>query len=205
MTKSLTSKLDKPLDKSLVQQREVDNQTVEFLEGHTIIRQANALIGFDLWSYEITDMTIFDDGTKLKKKYRSDDADVTLHLIGAQAIVKVTITSEAGQFCREDVGYGGGQRASKAASRADAGKEAVTSGLKRAMRTLGDQFGNGLYDKHIDRTWTPEADPDVLEMIKLASTTKALELIHKTHSGGIYNAPINDRMAELKKGDDNAE
>ena len=48
---------------------------------------------------------------------------------------------------RQDVGFGTGVSKTLADSNENAGKEAVTDALKRAMRSFGNQFGNSLYDK----------------------------------------------------------
>ena len=67
------------------------------------------------------------------------------YFVGTSAIVKVMLKD--GAF-HEDIGYGvsEGMR-SKALSLEKARKEAVTDGLKRALKTFGNLLGNCLADK----------------------------------------------------------
>ena len=59
----------------------------------------------------------------------------------------INIQSDKYSLTREDIGCGNGVSKSSFDAHELAGKEAVTDGLKRAFRTFGEQFGNGLYDK----------------------------------------------------------
>lgn len=123
---------------------------VPYIESNQAINQANAIFGYDGWSYEIIDQVEI-----CKTQIEKDDKIGWMVGIGAQ--VKVTIKTEAGEVIREDVGYGAGiDYSSMAMPKAyeSAGKEAISDGLKRALRSFGNQFGNQLYDKSYIATLT---------------------------------------------------
>nr|ACO11517.1 DNA repair protein RAD52 homolog [Caligus rogercresseyi] len=109
-------------------------QRVAYIEGHKLVRLANEIFGFNGWSHSVTNSSI----------------DFVDHVngrfyVGVSAFVRVQLKD--GSF-HEDVGYGvsEGMR-SKALSLEKARKEAVTDGLKRALKSYGNALGNCLNDK----------------------------------------------------------
>ena len=109
-------------------------QHVSYIEGFKVVGLANEVFGFNGWSHAVTNQTIdFVDHHQGK------------FFVGTTATVKVSLKD--GSY-HEDVGYGvsEGMR-SKALSLEKARKEAVTDGLKRAMRSFGNVMGNCLQDK----------------------------------------------------------
>jgi DNA repair and recombination protein RAD52 len=122
-----------PLGDDLIHTRRKQGIELRYLEGFEAINQANAIFGYHAWSYQIT---------KLE------------HLAGVWiATVLLTVTTpDGGSAGREDAGVGipAVPRDSDAVSpdaQETAIKGAVTDALKRALRTFGNAFGNGLYDK----------------------------------------------------------
>ena len=120
-----------PLDDSRVKTREKNRLTLRYVEGHDVIDQANAVFGYEMWSYRI--------------------ASLELHGRVWVARVEVTVMADGAITSREDVGVGV-PAASRDAEPSDdaietAVKAAVTDALKRALRTFGNAFGNSLYDK----------------------------------------------------------
>lgn len=120
-------RLQKPLDPKLVKKRKQAGRDVSYLEGHTVISQANDIFGFDGWSYEYSDLAQVAD---------SKDRPIWT--------VKVRVSALGVQ--RSDIGIGIAANGSPDAQET-AIKGAVTDGLKRALRSFGSQFGNDLYDK----------------------------------------------------------
>jgi len=109
-------------------------QNVVYLEGWKAISLANEIFGFNGWSHSVSQQTIdFVDHSQGK------------FYVGVSAFVKVQLKD--GVF-HEDIGYGvsEGMR-SKALSIEKARKEAVTDGLKRALKSFGNALGNCLGDK----------------------------------------------------------
>jgi DNA repair and recombination protein RAD52 len=121
------AKLSQPLDPKLVKKRKEGGRELSYLEGHTVISQANDIFGFDGWSYEVMDVS------------RIGDAD-------ARPIWSAKVRVSAMGIQRSDIGVNIAAN-SNPGSQETAIKGAVTDALKRALRTFGDQFGNGLYDK----------------------------------------------------------
>ena len=98
-----------------------------------MLNLANEIFGFNNWSHSVTSLTTDFIDYKDGKYY-----------VGVTAIVKVQIKD--GSF-HEDVGYGCGEMRSKASSLEKAKKQAVTDGVKRALKSYGNVFGNCLNDK----------------------------------------------------------
>ncbi len=134
---AVIEKLGQPLDPSLVSQRKGrGGRTFDYLEGHAVIAQANAIFGYGAWGYEVVgDVTL--------RKIETVDArtgEVKTE-VGYSAPVRVTV---AGALPRTDIGvhpvteenFDGHDTAMKGA---------VTDGMKRALRSFGCQFGNGFY------------------------------------------------------------
>ncbi len=95
---------------------------------------ANETFGFNGWGHSVTHQSIdFVD--------QSNDR----FYVGVSAFIRVQLKD--GTY-HEDVGYGvsEGMR-SKALAIEKACKEAVTDGLKRALRSFGNLLGNCIYDK----------------------------------------------------------
>ena len=134
---SVSEKLAQPLDASLVSQRKGrGNRSFSYVEGRTVIDQANRIFGFGGWGHEVMgDVTLRD-----LDQVNTQTGEVK-RIRAYSATVKVTVP---GAPPRTDVGF---QPVSDetAEGHETAFKGAVTDALKRALRTFGAQFGNALY------------------------------------------------------------
>ncbi|XP_066580767.1 DNA repair protein RAD52 homolog isoform X2 [Amia ocellicauda] len=128
-------------------------QKVCYIEGHRVISLANELFGYNGWSHSISQQNV-DFVDLINGKF----------YVGVSAFVKVQLKD--GSF-HEDVGYGvsEGQK-SKALSLEKARKEAVTDGLKRALKSFGNALGNCILNKQylmainkIPKQPPPDLDP----------------------------------------------
>ena len=134
---SVTEKLAQPLDASLVSQRKGrGNRNFSYVEGRTVIDQANRIFGFGGWGHELVS-----DVTLMELDQVNTQTGEVKRIRAYSATVKVTVP---GAPPRTDVGF---QPVSDetAEGHETAFKGAVTDALKRAMRTFGPQFGNSLY------------------------------------------------------------
>lgn len=108
---------------------------VVYIEGWKALNLANQIFGFNGWSSEI----------------KSTQVDYVDHLGGKWSLglsVVVRVTLKDGTF-HEDIGYGNIENCkSKAMAFDKAKKEAVTDGIKRALRQFGNVLGNCLYEKN---------------------------------------------------------
>ena len=134
---SVTDKLAQPLDASLVSQRRGrGNRSVSYLEGRTVIDQANRIFGHGGWGHELVgDVTLRD-----LDQVNTQTGEVR-RIRAYSATVKVTVP---GAPPRTDVGFQA-VADETVEGHETAFKGAVTDALKRALRTFGAQFGNSLY------------------------------------------------------------
>ncbi|KAG1736133.1 Rad52/22 family double-strand break repair protein-domain-containing protein [Suillus paluster] len=135
---TLQAKLNKQLGPEYISQRPGPGggPKLTYAEGWKIINLANEVFGFNGWSSQIVNMTTdFMDCNEESKRYN----------VGVSCIVRVTLS--CGVY-HEDVGYGAAENAKSKAQAIDKSKkEAVTDGVKRALRNFGTLLGNCLYDK----------------------------------------------------------
>ena len=134
---SVTDKLAQPLDANLVSQRKGrGNRSFSYVEGRTVIDQANRIFGFGGWGHEVVG-----DVTLRELDQVNTQTGEVKRIRAYSATVKVTVP---GAPPRTDVGF---QPVSDetAEGHETAFKGCVTDGLKRALRTFGPQFGNALY------------------------------------------------------------
>ncbi|XP_007252931.3 DNA repair protein RAD52 homolog isoform X1 [Astyanax mexicanus] len=109
-------------------------QKVCYIEGHKVIGLANEMFGYNGWSHSITQQNV-DFVDLINGKF----------YVGVSAFVKVQLKD--GSY-HEDVGYGVSEGLkSKALSLEKARKEAVTDGLKRALKCFGNALGNCILNK----------------------------------------------------------
>ena len=133
----VTKALGQPLDPALVSQRKGRaGRKFDYLEGHVVIEQANRIFGHGGWGTElIGDVT-------LRRIETVDTQTGEVKVTSAySAPVRVTV---AGALPRTDIGFHAVAE-DNAEGHDTAIKGAVTDGMKRALRTFGVQFGNGLY------------------------------------------------------------
>ena len=133
---AVAQQLDAPLDPSLVAQRKGRaGHTFPYLPGRVAIQQANRLLGYGGWGYELV-------GAVTPREITTRDAQTGAveHATAYTATVRLTVP---GVPPRTDVGFQVVAEES-AQGHETAYKGAVTDALKRALRTLGAQFGNDL-------------------------------------------------------------
>ena len=134
---AVVSALEQPLDPSLVSRRDGrGNRQYDYIEGHTVIDQANRIFGFGGWGYELCgDVSL----RRIEKvDVRTGEVKVTF---AYSAPVRVSVV---GAPPRTDIGFHV-VTDDNPEGHETAAKGAVTDGLKRALRSFGDRFGNGLY------------------------------------------------------------
>ncbi|XP_071083588.1 uncharacterized protein [Haliotis cracherodii] len=128
-----------------------------YIEGWRLINLANETFGFNGWSHSVSHQTVdFVDHNNGR------------FYVGVSALVKVQLKD--GVY-HEDIGYGVSEGLrSKALSIEKARKEAVTDGLKRALKSFGNCMGNCLGDKEylkcISRTPKPPPEAYKVEDMK---------------------------------------
>lgn len=165
---TINNTLKQKLDKNVIRQRSEAGVTLDYLEGWYVINQLNEIFGFGNWNTEIIELCEIG-------KAMSDKGMIE---VGYRARVKISIIGRA-TITREDVGFGNGISKREFKAHELAGKEAVTDALKRACRTLGDVFGNTLYDKEKKGVadFDKEAKTKIVEIIKEIAPKENLKSI----------------------------
>ena len=153
LSPAVSQALGQPIDPAIVSQRKGrGGRSFDYLEGHIVIAQANAIFGYGGWGYELVgDVTL-----RRVETVNPQTGEVKVEQ-GYSAPVRVSV---AGALPRTDVGvhpvaeetFDGHDTAIKGA---------VTDGLKRAFRSFGVQFGNAFYgdQPQVGNTATPERVP----------------------------------------------
>lgn len=136
--------LNQELDSSRIKSRSKGNINLSYLEGFDLIETANKVFGYGSWSYSIESLEHLSTEQNQNQNF----------VIAYKAIVKVTVYDKEHiqNISRSDVGTGTGIAKSQSEAHEGATKEAVTDGLKRALRSFGNQFGLSLYDKSRNHT-----------------------------------------------------
>ena len=134
---AVVNALEQPLDPALVSQRQGRaNRWYDYIEGHTVIDQANRIFGYGGWGYELV------GDVSLRRIEKVDVSTGELRVTFAySAPVRVSVN---GAPSRTDIGFHIVTEDTPE-GHDTACKGAVTDGLKRALRSFGDRFGNGLY------------------------------------------------------------
>jgi DNA repair and recombination protein RAD52 len=110
----------------------------DYIEGWHAIAEANRIFGYDGWSYDILEVKCVSERDRGIGKDQKAGFGVTY-------TARVCVIVQGVQ--RVDVGAGHGYDVDCGLAHESAIKEAVTDGLKRALRTFGNPFGLALYDK----------------------------------------------------------
>jgi DNA repair and recombination protein RAD52 len=145
--KNQLESLNQELNQNRIKTRDKGNISLSYLEGFDIIETANSIFGFGNWAYSISRLD------QISQEQNQNDNTVICY----KAIVRVIVYDEnhVSSIRKVDVGFGTGVSKTLADAHENAGKEAVTDALKRALRTFGNQFGNSLYDKSRNHQNTP--------------------------------------------------
>lgn len=138
MDNETRKKLAQDLPANAVKTREQGGQRLSYIDGHFAITRANDVFGHDGWSAAVRSVSEVYRGTRPGR----DGENIVIVYEAHVAVTALGIT-------REDVGIGQCDASLKALAQGieKGRKEAVTDGLKRALRTFGASFGLALYDK----------------------------------------------------------
>ena len=137
LSPAVTQALSQPIDSTLVSQRKGRaGRTFSYIEGHTAISEANEVFGYGGWGFELV------ENVTLRRIETVDTQTGEMKVVNAYAApVRVTVP---GAPPRTDIGFHA-VTDETADGHETALKGAVTDGMKRALRSFGDRFGNGLY------------------------------------------------------------
>lgn len=141
LVQSIEEKLSVKLDPSSVKFRTQAGRQLSYIEGYTAIANANKAFGYLGWSSRVIDLQQVHLGyDESRKKW------VCVYVAHLEVTVFDPVTGTVFNT-HTDVGTGQGVMGSVADAVESAVKEAVTDGLKRALRYWGAQFGLDLYSE----------------------------------------------------------
>lgn len=160
--------LDKPLPPPLISERKGTGKMLSYIEGHDAIDQANRIFGYGNWSYRTLscEQTVLIDPATGEPVGIAYKAKVELTVAGTHGSIIEVGSQPVAAWNVNDVVMGRRKKGDDSPIQAwekataqrtiveaheHAEKGAVTDAMKRALRTFGNQFGNGLYgDGQVD-------------------------------------------------------
>ncbi|KAH9965177.1 Rad52/22 family double-strand break repair protein-domain-containing protein [Russula dissimulans] len=157
----IQTKLNRRLGPEYVSQRPAPGggPKLTYVEGWKIIGLANEVFGYNGWCSTVT---------RIETDFIDMDPESRRFNVGITALVKITLRD--GTY-HEDIGYGTGENLkSKGAALDKAKKEAVTDGVKRALRNFGNLLGLCLYEKSFTQE-VIKIKPQLVRVTKLAEST----------------------------------
>ncbi len=202
------AELDKPLPKPLISNRKGGNRMLSYIEGHDAIDQANRIIGYGNWAYRTLscEQTVLLDPVTGEPVGIAYKAQVELTVrgahgpmieVGSQPVAAWNVTDVV--MSRRKQGDDGPIQAWEKVTaqrtiveaHEHAEKGAVTDAMKRALRTYGAQFGNGLYgDRMADASAQPQATCDTEALQAIMAECKTLGLASDLETWATYKKSI---------------
>ncbi|CCH43955.1 DNA repair and recombination protein [Wickerhamomyces ciferrii] len=179
-TEEIQTKLDKQLGPEYVSTRPgAGGIRVSYIEGWKAINLANQVFGFNGWRSEIKDVHL----DYIEERNGKTNLSVSV-------IVRVTLKD--GTY-REDIGCGSIENSrTRAAAFEKARKEAMTDGLKRALRCFGNAMGNCLYDKeYLSKISKVKCAPPDFDETNLMRFTDNMSVPHSRASTIPPNVALN--------------
>lgn len=130
------------LDARSVKTRSQAGQTLSYLPHWHVIGRANELFGFDGWDRETTRLELIHSDT-----YTNDRTGKEMFRVGWLAQVRITIRANGLTVVRVGTGFGQASMPDPVAAHEKASKESESDGTRRALMTMGDQFGLTLWSQ----------------------------------------------------------
>ena len=127
-------KLKSKLKPQYVRAREIEGQTLHYLEGWHVVVEANRIFGFDAWDRE----TVSNSCVWTKQSGAR-------YCAAYVARVRITVRAGNATIIREGCGSGESNESTPGQAHDRASKAAETDATKRALTTFGNCFGLTLY------------------------------------------------------------
>lgn len=187
MNEETRKKLAQDLPSNAVKTREQGGQKLSYIDGHFAVTRANEVFGHDGWSCAVRSIAEVYRGTRPGR----DGENIVMVYEAHVAVTALGIT-------REDVGIGQCDASIKALAQGieKGRKEAVTDGLKRALRTFGASFGLALYDKTQADVGASFECQELVDALNAAADAAALDAAREKVRGLWASLP-DDERAEL--------
>jgi len=139
----INQELSSKIPRDVIEQRDGGGRKLSYLPGWYVIDRLNAIFGADGWSYDTTELRCVHSGEITTRSGTTNSASYTatvalyVQFPGTESAKRIT-----------DVGFGNGtDKGDPGKPHELATKEAVTDGIKRCAKSLGNSLGLALYDK----------------------------------------------------------
>ena len=186
---NLITLLNEELSPEFVKDRDQAGNNLKYIEGYRSELNANRIFGYK-WSKQILDQKQLYERT-----YKNTKGNEMIE-IAYSCQIRAYFYIDDKEFYRDGSGFGNGQASIGNPSQAHelAIKESETDGLKRALKSLGKQFGLGLYDKDIEvkEAYTTAVRTslelkEVMEVLEACKTKEEIRTLFKNYSGEYRN------------------
>jgi len=154
-------KLKQKINPDIVKTRKgTGNKELSYIEGWQAQQNANDVFKFDWDCKTISNDYIMQRDYIKKSEWNGKKTEKEMVQVAFKAIVEIVVRFEGKTLTRQGTGFGDGIAGvdNIAGAYELAMKEAETDACKRALKTLGSQFGIDLYDKTYSVTKGYEAD-----------------------------------------------
>lgn len=196
MEKDITdilTELDSKIPREEVSTRDAGRgRTLDYVSSYYVITQLNRIFGPHRWAYS-------SEIQKLHDGQITDTYGKATHVVHYAARVRLVVEFEPGVKTEfTDYGYGdGSDKVNPGKAHELAIKEAVTDGLKRCAKNLGNRLGLALYDKEQENVQdAEEPKPKYGSVNKTNETGQAVsELAEKMTEAALKQEKPVDRKA----------
>ena len=137
-TEAQVKSLEAKLDAKHVKTRQVQDISLNYVEGWHVIAEANRIFGYDAWDRQTLSTRCVWSGTTSRQ-----------YAAAYTAKVRISVRAGAIIITREGCGSGEAKAISPGEAHEIALKAAETDATKRALATFGNPFGLALYDREL--------------------------------------------------------
>lgn len=181
--------LNEELSPSFVKERNQAGINLKYIEGYNSELNANRIFKYS-WDKEI-----LSQDKLYERSYKNSKGNDMIE-VAYSCRIRVCFKIDGQKYFRDGSGFGNGQASIGQPSQAHelAIKESETDGLKRALKSLGKQFGLGLYDKEIEVKETYETAvrtslelKEAIEVLNKCKTKEEVREAFKNYNGQYKN------------------
>lgn len=189
----ILTELDSKIPREEISSRDAgQGRKLDYVSSYYVISQMNRIFGPHRWAYS-SDIQKLYEGV-IEGKYGNVN---TVHYA---ARVRLVVEFEPGVKTEyTDYGYGDGtDKVNPGKAHELAIKEAVTDGLKRCAKNLGNRLGLALYDKEQNNV-EEEAPKPVVSPVKVAQSVKAAVQAAGQTEKGVDRKTLNAKITATAK------
>ena len=199
-SKNKLSLLGEKINPLHVKTRKQNYQDLSYIEGWVAENNANRIFDYK-WSKELKTMEKLYDREYQKENKKMVEVAYT-------ATVRVTIILDDEIIFRDGTGFGNGQSSILSGAYELAIKEAETDAMKRALKSLGNQFGIELYSKEYEPKESYDVDVlmsselnEALDRLSDCKSVEEVSVMYKDYKGSYrkeFDSAVFNKKSALK-------